>query len=65
MANQYSMEIHSYISKKIASALQNKKTAEEQNNVFQTRYFDGQLHELYAIRKYMAKKIDLKTQTHY
>ena len=65
MANQYSVEIHRYISEKIATAEKNKRMAEEQNDVSSKRFYEGKLLELNKIRAYMADKIDLKTQKYY
>ncbi len=65
MANEYSVAIHIYISDKIATAEKNKKDAEKKNDLASTRYCEGQLQELYKIRQYLNKKIDLKTQKYY
>ncbi|NNL75430.1 MAG: hypothetical protein HKO68_03745 [Desulfobacterales bacterium] len=65
MANQYSVEIHRYISEKIAAAEKNKVRAQKQENRPSERYYAGQLLELTKIREYMAARIDLKTQKYY
>jgi len=65
MANQYSVEIHRYISEKIAAAEKNKVRAQKQENQPSERYYAGQLLELTKIREYMAARIDLKTQKYY
>ena len=65
MANQYSVEIHQYVSAKIITAETNKKIAEEQNDEPSKRFYEGALLELKKIRAYMADKIDLKTQKYY
>ena len=65
MANQYSVEIHRYISAKIAAAEKNKEKAEAQKDRPSQRYYAGQLLELNHIREYMAARIDLKTQKYY
>ena len=65
MANEYSVEIHQYISAKIAKATREIKKAEEANDAATGRYYEGQLYELVKIREYMADKIDLKTQKYY
>lgn len=65
MANDYSVAIHNYISDKIAAAEKNKKNAEGKNDLASAGYYGGRLQELYTIRQYMVKKIDLKTQKYY
>lgn len=65
MANEYLVAIHNYISDKIESAENNKKNAEQQNDMTSLQYWEGQLQELKALRQYLADKIDLKTQTYY
>jgi len=65
MANQYSVEIHKYISAKIAAATSQIKKAEIANNTATRRFYEGQLYELDQLRQYMAQNIDLKTQKYY
>ena len=65
MANQYSVEIHKYISDKIAAATRQQKKAEAADDTAARRFFAGQLYELKKIREYMAQNIDLKTQKYY
>jgi len=65
MANEYLVAIHNYISERIAAAENNKKNAVRQNDLTSLQYWEGQLQELQAIRQYLAKKIDLKTQTYF
>ena len=65
MANQYSVEIHRYISDKIAAATSQQKKAEAADDTAARRFFAGQLYELEKIREYMAQNIDLKTQKYY
>ncbi|MDB4441936.1 hypothetical protein N9219_00795 [bacterium] len=65
MANQYSVEIHKYISDKIAAATSQQKKAEAADDTAARRFFAGQLYELEKIREYMAQNIDLKTQKYY
>ena len=65
MANQFSIEIHTYISDKIATATRQIKKAQETNDLETRRFYEGQLYELNKIREYMAEKIDLKTQKYY
>ena len=65
MANQYSVEIHQYLSEKIIEAQKKKKTAEKQQDQPSEHFYAGQLRELNKIREYMAARIDLKTQKYY
>lgn len=65
MANQYSVEIHEYISDKIAHATAQLKKAKADNDLMGRRFYEGQIYELDKIRKYMAQNIDLKTQKYY
>ncbi len=65
MANQYSVEIHEYISAKIAAVTGQIKKAETADNPVARRFYEGQLYELGKLRQYMAHNIDLKTQRYY
>ena len=65
MANQYSVEVHQYISEKIAEAQKKKEIAEKQQDRPSEHFYAGQLRELNKIREYMAARIDLKTQKYY
>ena len=65
MANQYSVEIHDYISEKIAGATAQLKKAEAEDDLTGRRFYEGQLYELGKLREYMAQNIDLKTQKYY
>ena len=65
MANQYSVEIHKYISDKIARATGQIKKAEVADDLATRRFYEGQIYELEKIREYMAQNIDLKTQKYY
>ena len=60
MANEYSIEIHNYITMKIEAAQKAIELAEDQSP-----YHQGQLEELYWIRKYLKENIDLNTFTYY
>ena len=65
MAHEYSVEIHQYITDKIESAGKLKKEAQAQNDRETMQFYEGQLHELLAIREYLSAKVDLKTQKYY
>jgi ABC-type phosphate transport system ATPase subunit len=65
MTNQYSVEIHKYISNKIAAATHQQKKAETASDTAASQFYAGQLYELEKIREYMAQNTDLKTQKYY
>ena len=65
MANEYSVEIHDYISNQIAAAEKMKIDAESNGDSSSAKYYEGRLQELHEIRQYMVEKIDLKTQKYY
>ena len=65
LAHEYSVEIHNYISEKISVAEEKKKRAEKQNDSETQQFCEGQLKELFKIRKYLTERIDLKTQKYY
>lgn len=65
MTNDYSVEIHQYISVRIADTEKQKQKAEADDDVASRLYYEGKLHELSKIRAYMAAHIDLKTQRYY
>lgn len=60
MPNEYSVEIHEYLTKKIA---ENQQLLKEQGG--NSPIARGQLEELYWIRDYLAEHIDLKGFTYY
>ncbi len=60
MANEYSVEIHKYLTEKIAEA---EKFIEE--NVVNNENTQGQIKELLWIRDYLRNNIDLKDFTYY
>lgn len=60
MPNEYSVEIHKYLSEKIAEA--EKVIAE---SVGGNPNFQGQIEELLWIREYLSDNIDLKDFTYY
>jgi hypothetical protein len=60
MPNEFSIEIHEYLSQKITEA--EKAVAKKSAN---TAYFQGQLEELYQIRTYLKENIDLKNFIYY
>ena len=60
MANEYSIDIHRYLSAKITEA-----EALIQDSVEDSPEPRGQLEELLSIRKYLSDNIDLKDFTYY
>lgn len=60
MANEYSVEIHNYLTEKIAEA---EKFIEE--NVVNNENTQGQIKELLWIRDYLRNNIDLKDFIYY
>ena len=65
MANEYLVEIHNYISERIVSAENEKKAADANNDLESKRFYEGQLQEWLNMRRYLAKKVDLKTQKYF
>jgi len=60
MPNEFSVEIHNYITKKITEA--QKAIAEKDER---SSFYRGKLEELSMIRKYLQENIDLKNFTYY
>lgn len=65
MAHEYSVTIHHYISEKISSIKSKEDSAKEQDDFVKCRFYRGQLEELFTIREYLTKKVDLQTQKYY
>ena len=65
MANEYLIEIHNYISEKIAHAQSRKDEANANNELKSRRFYEGQLKEWYYLREYLAETVDLKTQKYF
>ncbi|OEU47260.1 MAG: hypothetical protein BA862_08755 [Desulfobulbaceae bacterium S3730MH12] len=55
MPNEYSVEIHNYLSKKLAEI-----TEKQQEHPEKSAYLQGRLKELQWLREYLGKHIDLK-----
>jgi hypothetical protein len=60
MPNEFSVEIHNYLTQKITEAQKAIAYKDEQSPFYQ-----GQLDELLKIRKYLKENIDLKNFTYY
>ena len=65
MANDYLIDIHNYISKKIVYAESLKAEAQERNDEASRKFYEGQLAEWQQIRAYLTEKVDLKTQKYF
>ena len=65
MANEYLIDIHNYISERLASVENKKKEADANNDLESKRFYEGQLEEWIEIRRYLASKVDLKTQKYF
>ena len=59
MPNEYSVEIHDFISRKIT------EIAQQQDAPHQSQYLQGRLTELQWLREYLGEHIDLKNFTYY
>lgn len=60
MPNEFSVEIHNYLSQKITQA---QKAVAEKNE--KSSFYQGQLEELLRIREYLKDNIDLKNFAYY
>ncbi|MBU0462400.1 MAG: hypothetical protein KKE12_02090 [Proteobacteria bacterium] len=65
MAHEYSVKIHDYLTSKIETAQKNKKEAKSLDDSENVQFYDGQLEELFSIRKYLTDQIDLDTHKYY
>ena len=65
MANEYLIDIHNYISKKIVSVESQKAEAQKRNDRASQIFYDGQRMEWQQMRAYLAEKVDLKTQKYF
>ena len=60
MPNEFSVEIHNYLTLKIIEAEKALASKDEHSS-----HYRGQLEELYWIRKYLEENIDLKNFKYY
>jgi hypothetical protein len=65
MANEYLIDIHNYISERLASVANKKKEADADADLESKRFYEGQLEEWRQLRSYLASKVDLKTQKYF
>jgi len=60
MPNEYSVEIHKFLSEKINETASKKEETRDCSS-----YIKGRLMELQWLREYLGKHIDLKDYTYY
>jgi hypothetical protein len=65
MAHEYSVMIHTFIGEKIVLAEQRKQAAGMRGDLNAQRFYEGQLAELMDTRKYLAERVDLRTQRYF
>ena len=65
MAHEYSVKIHDYLTSKIGAAQKKKKEAKSFKDSEKVQFYNGQLEELFSIRKYLTDQIDLDTHKYY
>ena len=65
VAHEYSIKIHDYLTGKIADAQKNKKKAKSLEDFGNVQFYNGQLEELFSVRKYLTDQIDLDTHKYY
>lgn len=60
MPNEFSVEIHNYLSQKILEAEEALARRDGHSS-----YYQGQLEELHWLRRYLKENIDLKNSIYY
>jgi len=65
VAHEYSVKIHDYLTSKIELAQKSKTEAESLGDADNVQFYNGQLKELFSIRKYLTDQIDLDTHKYY
>jgi hypothetical protein len=60
MPNDFSIEIHAYLTRKIAEAERALASKDKRSS-----YYRGQLEELFWLRRYLKENIDLKDFIYY
>ncbi len=58
-------KIHDYLTGKIADAQKNKKKAKILEDYENVQFYNGQLEELFSVRKYLTDQINLDTHQYY
>jgi len=65
MANQFLVEIHDFLSTKLAAIMRQEKEAIAINDHDAQDYCQGQLYELKALRIYLNQNFNLDTHKYY
>ena len=65
MPNDYSVQLHDFITEKINSASQQLAEAENSGDTEKQSYWRGQLEEFSWVRSYLKSHIDLKDFIYY
>jgi hypothetical protein len=65
LAHEYSVKIHDYLTLRIETAQKKKKKAKSLKDSGNEQFYNGQLEELFSIRKYLTDQIDLDTHKYY
>ena len=65
MPNEYSIDVHNYITEQIHVHQKKVKESSDGKNSSEKHYSLGRLNELQWIRDYLADNIDLKEFTYY
>ncbi|MGI9536291.1 MAG: hypothetical protein ACR2PB_04415 [Desulfocapsaceae bacterium] len=65
MPNEYSVQLHDFITDKIRSADQRLADAKNKNDEKMQSYWGGQLEELSWLRAYLKAHVDLKNFVYY
>ncbi len=65
MANQFLVEIHAHISRQIEQSRRAREKFQVGENDQQRAFYEGQLHELKAMRAFLTESYDLSTQQYY
>jgi len=65
MANEYLIEIHNYISEKIAGVHRSIDEADADHKMQSLRFYEGQLDEWRHLRAYLIERVGLKTQKYF
>lgn len=65
MANQFLVEIHDHISRRIETGVKELAEAQSKGDDARTVFMDGKINELKMIRLYLSDHFDLTTQKYY
>jgi hypothetical protein len=65
MANQFLVEIHDYISRRIEAGMKERGEAQDQGDKERLAFMDGHLFELRLIREFLSERFNLTTQKYF